>query len=85
MPQRSTSLRRHVGTGREHRTVSPQRILVTTPMVFLVPRIPGATRQNYRRDMTIAGAVVTAVTLPVLLGQVLYAISRGKPTRERRD
>jgi hypothetical protein len=55
-----------------------------TPALFLIPRISGSTRRNYRRTMTTAGAIVTAVTLPVLIGQVLYAVSRGRPSARRR-
>lgn len=41
--------------------------------------------RNYRRRMTTAGAIVIAMISPFLLGQLLYALSRGKPSREYRD
>jgi hypothetical protein len=53
--------------------------------VFLIPRIPDAAALNYRRSMTTAGIIVTAMTLPVLLGQLVYAISRGTPSRDNRN
>ncbi|WP_394617291.1 hypothetical protein JNUCC0626_48120 [Lentzea sp. JNUCC 0626] len=30
--------------------------------------------------MTIAGAIITSFVIPMLAGQLIYALSRGKPT-----
>ena len=33
--------------------------------------------------MTIAGLLVTVLVLPLLLGQVAYALTRGRPTKRK--
>jgi hypothetical protein len=35
--------------------------------------------------MTIAGVIVTLFVIPVLLGQAIYALSRGKPASQYPD
>ena len=53
--------------------------------VFRVPRIQNAPQWTYRRGMTIAGVIVTFFVVPLLLGQVIYALTRGKPTSRELD